>query len=103
MKLDELVSQLKAAYGPTLKSVILYGSAVAGEHIEKKSDYKCSRDPGRGSARSARRRRRCSSRLGKRRQSSANDFHRGGVEILSRCISDGVRRHPRASSRSIRS
>lgn len=39
MTLDELVSQLKAAYGPTLQSAILYGSTVAGEHIEKKSDY----------------------------------------------------------------
>jgi hypothetical protein len=39
MTLDELVSQLKAAYGPTLQSVILYGSAVAGELIAKKSDY----------------------------------------------------------------
>ena len=39
MTLDELVGQLKSAYGPTLQSVILYGSAVAGEHIAKKSDY----------------------------------------------------------------
>jgi hypothetical protein len=39
MTLDELVSQLRAAYGATLQSVILYGSAVAGEHIAKKSDY----------------------------------------------------------------
>ena len=39
MKLEQLVNQLKAAYGPTLQSVILYGSAVAGEHIAKKSDY----------------------------------------------------------------
>lgn len=39
MTLDELVSQLRAAYGLTLRSVILYGSAVAGEHIAKKSDY----------------------------------------------------------------
>jgi predicted nucleotidyltransferase len=39
MTLDELVTQLKAAYGETLRSVILYGSAVAGEHIAKKSDY----------------------------------------------------------------
>lgn len=39
MTLDELVSQLKGAYGPTLQSVMLYGSAVAGEHIAKKSDY----------------------------------------------------------------
>jgi hypothetical protein len=39
MTLEELVSQLKAAYGATLQSVILYGSAVAGEHIAKKSDY----------------------------------------------------------------
>lgn len=39
MTLDNLVGQLKSAYGPTLQSVILYGSAVAGEHIAKKSDY----------------------------------------------------------------
>jgi hypothetical protein len=39
MKIDELVTQLKAVYGETLRSVILYGSAVAGEHIAKKSDY----------------------------------------------------------------
>jgi hypothetical protein len=39
MTLEELVSQLRAAYGQTLQSVILYGSAMAGEHIAKKSDY----------------------------------------------------------------
>jgi hypothetical protein len=39
MTLDELVSQLKAAYGAALRSVVLYGSAAAGEHIAKKSDY----------------------------------------------------------------
>lgn len=39
MKLEELVTQLHQAYGATLRSVILYGSAVAGEHIAKKSDY----------------------------------------------------------------
>ena len=39
MKLDDLVAQLRGAYGTTLKSVVLYGSAVAGEHIAKKSDY----------------------------------------------------------------
>ncbi len=39
MKLDELVTQLRAAYGSTLQSVLLYGSAVAGEHIAKRSDY----------------------------------------------------------------
>lgn len=39
MTLEELVSQLKDAYGETLSSVVLYGSAVAGEHIARKSDY----------------------------------------------------------------
>ena len=39
MTLDELVGQLRAAYGNTLRSVVLYGSAAAGEHIAKKSDY----------------------------------------------------------------
>ena len=39
MTLDELVSQLQNAYGTTLRSVVLYGSATAGEHIAKKSDY----------------------------------------------------------------
>src|SRR4051794_33199098 len=39
MTLDELVSQLRAAYGAALRSVVLYGSAAAGEHIAKRSDY----------------------------------------------------------------
>lgn len=39
MSLDELVSQLRAAYGTGLRSVVLYGSAAAGEHIPKRSDY----------------------------------------------------------------
>ena len=39
MTLDELVTQLKDAFGDALRSVVLYGSAVAGEHIAKKSDY----------------------------------------------------------------
>jgi predicted nucleotidyltransferase len=41
MTLDELVTQLRSAYGNALRSVVLYGSAAAGggEHVEKKSDY----------------------------------------------------------------
>lgn len=39
MTLDELVTQLRAAYGARLNSVVLYGSAAAGEHIPKRSDY----------------------------------------------------------------
>ena len=39
MTLDELVSQLRAAYGDALEAVVLYGSAAAGEHIPKRSDY----------------------------------------------------------------
>ena len=39
MTLDELVTQLRAAYGAQLASVVLYGSAATGEHIPKKSDY----------------------------------------------------------------
>jgi predicted nucleotidyltransferase len=39
MTLDELVAQLKSAYGDALRSVVLYGSAAAGEHIPKRSDY----------------------------------------------------------------
>jgi hypothetical protein len=39
MTLEELVSQLRAAYGTALSSVVLYGSAAAGEHLAKKSDY----------------------------------------------------------------
>jgi hypothetical protein len=33
------VGQLRQAYGQTLRSVLLYGSAVAGEHIARRSDY----------------------------------------------------------------
>lgn len=36
---EQLVEQLRAAYGSDLRSVVLYGSAAAGEHIPKKSDY----------------------------------------------------------------
>jgi predicted nucleotidyltransferase len=36
---EELVEQLRAAYGASLRSVVLYGSAAAGEHIAKRSDY----------------------------------------------------------------
>jgi predicted nucleotidyltransferase len=39
MKLDELVRQLQLAYGGGMRSVVLFGSAVAGEHNPKKSDY----------------------------------------------------------------
>jgi predicted nucleotidyltransferase len=39
MKLDELVRQLQLAYGDALRSVVLFGSAVAGEHRPNKSDY----------------------------------------------------------------
>jgi hypothetical protein len=39
MTLDELVSQLRAAYGTTLRSVVLYGSAAAGERLGKRSDH----------------------------------------------------------------
>jgi hypothetical protein len=39
MTLEELVSQLQKVYGAKLRSVVLYGSAAAGEHIPKRSDY----------------------------------------------------------------
>ncbi|HEY6088324.1 MAG TPA: nucleotidyltransferase domain-containing protein [Gemmatimonadaceae bacterium] len=39
MKLEELVKQLELAYGDGLRAVVLFGSAVAGEHVPRKSDY----------------------------------------------------------------
>ena len=39
MTLEELVTQLRSAYGAQLSCVVLYGSAAAGEHVAKKSDY----------------------------------------------------------------
>src|ERR1043166_2454112 len=39
MSLDNLVEQLRAVFGRELRSVVLYGSAAAGEHIPKRSDY----------------------------------------------------------------
>lgn len=39
MSLDDLVAQLRAAFGAELRAVVLYGSAAAGEHLPKKSDY----------------------------------------------------------------
>lgn len=39
MKPEDLVDKLKKALPSELKSVILYGSAAAGDHVEKRSDY----------------------------------------------------------------
>jgi hypothetical protein len=39
MTLDNLVEQLRKAFGDGLRAVVLYGSAAAGEHIAKRSDY----------------------------------------------------------------
>lgn len=39
MKLEQLTQNLKDACGDNLKSVILYGSAAAGDHAGKRSDY----------------------------------------------------------------
>jgi predicted nucleotidyltransferase len=39
MSPEQLVEQLRGAYGGELRSVVLYGSAAAGEHIPKRSDY----------------------------------------------------------------
>jgi len=39
MTLEELVSQLRNAWGDALRAVVLYGSAAAGEHIRARSDY----------------------------------------------------------------
>ena len=39
MTLDDLVAQLRAAYGPALRAVVLYGSAAGGEHHAKHSDH----------------------------------------------------------------
>lgn len=39
MKLEKLTEELKNACGNNLKSVVLYGSAAAGDHAGKRSDY----------------------------------------------------------------
>ena len=39
MTLDDLVTQLRSAYGSSLSGVVLYGSAASSEHIPRKSDY----------------------------------------------------------------
>lgn len=38
MTLEQLVEQLRKAFGDELRAVVLYGSAAAGEHIAKRSD-----------------------------------------------------------------
>src|SRR5438034_1098526 len=37
--LSHLVGDLRATHGENLASVVLYGSAAAGDHIELRSDY----------------------------------------------------------------
>ncbi|MFL5575600.1 MAG: hypothetical protein ACJ79S_06510 [Gemmatimonadaceae bacterium] len=39
MTLEDLATQLGAAYGEALRAVVLYGSAAAGEHVAGRSDY----------------------------------------------------------------
>src|SRR4051812_46408886 len=39
LTLDDLVAQLKAAFGGDLSSVVLYGSAAGGDHNPKRSDH----------------------------------------------------------------
>jgi hypothetical protein len=39
LTLDELVAQLKTAFGADLTSVVLYGSAAGGDHNPKRSDH----------------------------------------------------------------
>lgn len=39
MTLDDLVAQLRAAYGSVLRAVVLYGSAAGDKHDAKRSDY----------------------------------------------------------------
>ncbi len=39
LTLDQLVIQLRDAFGDALRTVVLYGSAAAGEHIPNRSDY----------------------------------------------------------------
>ncbi|MBC8206584.1 MAG: nucleotidyltransferase domain-containing protein [Kiritimatiellales bacterium] len=39
MKLEKLTQELEKACGTNLKSVVLYGSAAAGDHTGKRSDY----------------------------------------------------------------
>jgi hypothetical protein len=39
MTLDDLVAALRSAYGDALQAVVLYGSAAAGQHVERRSDY----------------------------------------------------------------
>jgi hypothetical protein len=36
---DELVHRLRSSFGGSLRAVVLYGSAVAGEHLARRSDY----------------------------------------------------------------
>lgn len=37
--LDQLIKDLRAAHGENLASIVLYGSAAAGDHVETRSDH----------------------------------------------------------------
>jgi hypothetical protein len=37
--LDQVIKNLRAAHGENLSSIVLYGSAAAGDHVESRSDH----------------------------------------------------------------
>ena len=39
MTLDEMVTELSRVYGQGLRSIVLYGSAASGEHVQGQSDH----------------------------------------------------------------
>src|SRR2546430_3267033 len=101
MKLEELVRQLQLAFGNGLRSVVLFGSAVAGEHNPKKSDYNIlvivdSLPLERLRAVAA------VSKACSGWEPAAADVHGERMEILVGHFSDGVCRHSRAAPSAVR-
>jgi len=102
MKLEELVSQLQLAYGDGLRSVVLFGSAVAGEHNPKNSDYNVLVIVDSLPLARLRAVRRSFEGVGRGWKSAADDLHRERMEIVGRHFPDGVRGHPGAASSAVR-
>ena len=102
MTLDELVAQLQKAFGDGLAAVVLYGSAAAGEHIPKRSDYNVLVIVRALGLAELEREAAIARAWGEAGNPPPLTLTEARVALVERRVPDGVRRCPRAAPRAVR-